>query len=139
MCRRLPGVSTSAPRFASVASRMPETDVNDTGLPAILPIQQRGPLDATLRVPGSKSLTNRALVCAALAEGESQLEGALDSDDTRVMRGVGCGSRASLPTRFRRTSPCYRSSSGWAAACAAGRGAWTSRDPRAACAAWTST
>jgi 3-phosphoshikimate 1-carboxyvinyltransferase len=40
---------------------------------------------AAVRVPGSKSLTNRALVVAALAEGPSTLTGALDSDDTRVM------------------------------------------------------
>ncbi len=40
---------------------------------------------ATVRLPGSKSITNRALVCAALAQGESLLCGALDSDDTRVM------------------------------------------------------
>jgi 3-phosphoshikimate 1-carboxyvinyltransferase len=38
------------------------------------------------RVPGSKSITNRALVLAALAEGESRLEGVLHSDDTRHMR-----------------------------------------------------
>ncbi len=38
-----------------------------------------------MRVPGSKSLTNRALVVAALADGTSTLTGALDSDDTRVM------------------------------------------------------
>ena len=38
-----------------------------------------------VRVPGSKSLTNRALVVASLAEGSSVLSGALDSDDTRVM------------------------------------------------------
>jgi 3-phosphoshikimate 1-carboxyvinyltransferase len=44
-----------------------------------------GPLDATVRPPGSKSLTNRALVCAALADGSSTLTGALDSEDTRVM------------------------------------------------------
>jgi 3-phosphoshikimate 1-carboxyvinyltransferase len=37
-------------------------------------------------VPGSKSITNRALVLAALAEGESRLEGVLESDDTRYMR-----------------------------------------------------
>jgi 3-phosphoshikimate 1-carboxyvinyltransferase len=40
---------------------------------------------ATIRVPGSKSLTNRALVIAALADGHSLLTGALDSEDTRVM------------------------------------------------------
>ena len=38
-----------------------------------------------MRPPGSKSITNRALVCAALAEGPSDLTGALDSEDTRVM------------------------------------------------------
>ena len=48
-------------------------------------IQPTGPLRATVRPPGSKSITNRALVCAALAEGESLLTGALESDDTRVM------------------------------------------------------
>ena len=51
-----------------------------------LPIEPvAGPLSARIRPPGSKSLTNRALACAALAEGESLLTGALDSDDTRVM------------------------------------------------------
>ena len=45
----------------------------------------RPPLGASVRVPGSKSLTNRALIVAALAEGTSRLDGALNSDDTRVM------------------------------------------------------
>ncbi|HEX8199837.1 MAG TPA: 3-phosphoshikimate 1-carboxyvinyltransferase [Isosphaeraceae bacterium] len=48
-----------------------------------------------VRVPGSKSLTNRALVVAALADGPSTLSGALDSEDTRVMvealRRLGVG------------------------------------------------
>ncbi len=45
-----------------------------------------GPTQAsTVRVPGSKSITNRALIIAALADGPSTLTGALDSDDTRVM------------------------------------------------------
>lgn len=38
-----------------------------------------------IRPPGSKSITNRALVCAALARGTSRLAGALDSEDTEVM------------------------------------------------------
>jgi 3-phosphoshikimate 1-carboxyvinyltransferase len=41
------------------------------------------PLDATIRVPGSKSLTNRALLIAALANGVTTLENALFSDDSR--------------------------------------------------------
>lgn len=42
-------------------------------------------LKATVRVPGSKSITNRALIVAALAEGKSRLTGALDSQDTQVL------------------------------------------------------
>jgi len=44
-----------------------------------------GPVDAVVQPPGSKSITNRALVCAALADGPSLLTGALDSEDTQVM------------------------------------------------------
>ncbi len=43
------------------------------------------PIEGSIRPPGSKSITNRALVCAALATGESLLTGVLDSQDTRVM------------------------------------------------------
>lgn len=43
------------------------------------------PPDVTVRVPGSKSLTNRALVAAALAEGTSEIVGALEADDTEAM------------------------------------------------------
>lgn len=38
-----------------------------------------------MRLPGSKSITNRALLLAALAKGQSRLTGALKSDDTRHM------------------------------------------------------
>ena len=41
------------------------------------------PLSATVRVPGSKSLTNRALLIAALANGQTCLTNALFSDDSR--------------------------------------------------------
>jgi 3-phosphoshikimate 1-carboxyvinyltransferase len=51
------------------------------------------PPDTTVSIPGSKSVTNRALILAALATGQSRLLGALDSQDTRVMvdslRGLG--------------------------------------------------
>ena len=57
------------------------------------------PIRATVRPPGSKSITNRALVCAALAEGTSTLTGALDSEDTRVMAG-GLG-RLGIPVEPR--------------------------------------
>lgn len=44
-----------------------------------------GPVTGSIRPPGSKSLTNRALIIAALAEGQSILTGALESEDTEVM------------------------------------------------------
>ena len=44
-----------------------------------------GSVKGSIRPPGSKSITNRALICAALAKGRSTLTGVLDSDDTRVM------------------------------------------------------
>ena len=47
-----------------------------------------GPVDAVVTVPGSKSLTNRALLAAALAGGTSVLTGALDAEDTRIMAGA---------------------------------------------------
>ncbi|REE02636.1 3-phosphoshikimate 1-carboxyvinyltransferase [Citricoccus nitrophenolicus] len=43
------------------------------------------PVSGTVRVPGSKSLTNRYLVLAALADGPSRLRGVLDSRDSRLM------------------------------------------------------
>ncbi len=65
----------------------------------------RGPVDTAVTVPGSKSLTNRALLAAALAEGESSLTGALDAEDTRIMaealRQIGFGVAASsFPERI---------------------------------------
>ena len=43
------------------------------------------PVRGQVRLPGSKSITNRALLIAGLAEGVSTLEGALFSDDTRYL------------------------------------------------------
>jgi 3-phosphoshikimate 1-carboxyvinyltransferase len=48
-----------------------------------------GPLSraaGTVRLPGSKSISNRVLLLAALAQGETEVRGLLDADDTRVMR-----------------------------------------------------
>ena len=44
-----------------------------------------GPIMGVPEVPGSKSQTNRALLCAALAEGTSRLSGILLADDTEAM------------------------------------------------------
>ena len=57
-----------------------------------------GTVNGSIHPPGSKSITNRALICAALASGTSVLSGALESDDTRVMidslRKLGVGVEA---------------------------------------------
>ncbi len=45
------------------------------------------PIEASVTVPGSKSVTNRALFMAAMAKGHSVLEGALFSDDSRHFIG----------------------------------------------------
>lgn len=44
-----------------------------------------GAIDAVVRVPGSKSIANRALACAALARGVSELTNVPDGDDTVAM------------------------------------------------------
>jgi 3-phosphoshikimate 1-carboxyvinyltransferase len=54
----------------------------------------------TVRLPGSKSISNRVLLLAALASGETAVQGLLDAEDTRVMRealerlGVAVSERA---------------------------------------------
>ncbi len=67
-------------------------------LPDPLLVDPCGPVDATVELPGSKSITNRALVCAALASGPSVLRGWLDADDTAAMiealRAMGVTVRA---------------------------------------------
>src|SRR5437660_1773364 len=49
----------------------------------IIPLE--GPVQAQITVPGSKSITNRALILAALGEGKTTLSGALWSEDTEIM------------------------------------------------------
>lgn len=46
------------------------------------------PIDATVSLPGSKSLSARALLLAALADAPSQIEGLLESRDTALMRAA---------------------------------------------------
>jgi 3-phosphoshikimate 1-carboxyvinyltransferase len=53
------------------------------------------PVDATVEIPGSKSLTNRALLVAALAQGDSILENALFSEDSEYF--VKCVEQLGIP------------------------------------------
>ena len=77
---------------------MPDSDSDSDAtvrLPASVEVIPGGPVEGLIRPPGSKSLTNRALICAAFAKGRSELTGALQSEDTKVMidalRSIGVG------------------------------------------------
>ena len=54
-------------------------------IPEIEIVPIAGPLDARVVVPGSKSITNRAMILAAMAQGRSVIDSVLLSDDTRYM------------------------------------------------------
>ncbi|MFJ8917362.1 3-phosphoshikimate 1-carboxyvinyltransferase [Amycolatopsis sp. NPDC102389] len=60
------------------------TDAHDTWTAPVA----EGPLDADVRVPGSKSITNRAYVLAALASAPTRVRTPLDSRDARLMLGA---------------------------------------------------
>jgi 3-phosphoshikimate 1-carboxyvinyltransferase len=62
----------------------------------------RAPIDVEVDVPGSKSIANRALVCAALADGTSRLENVPDGDDTVAM--LDCLDRLGLHTSLNGTT-----------------------------------
>ena len=64
-----------------------------------------GRVRGTVRLPGSKSISNRTLLLAALADGETRVRDLLDSDDTRYMlealRALGVPCRARRPDDMR--------------------------------------
>ena len=53
--------------------------------PEVLTVEPIGHAQGEVRLPGSKSMSNRALLLAALGRGQTRLHGLLDADDTRVM------------------------------------------------------
>jgi len=69
-----------------------------------------GPVCGSIRPPGSRSITNRALVVAALADGTSHLEEVGLSDDTRVcaeaLRALGIGAAIDEANRTMRIEGC---------------------------------
>jgi len=70
------------PQFSPYGDDQPVPDPTDGAWPA--PVA-RGALSATLQLPGSKSLTNRELILAALANGPSLLRSPLHSRDSDLM------------------------------------------------------
>src|SRR5690606_17019886 len=71
-------------------------------LPTKVRVGPQAEVKGSLSVPGSKSITNRALLLAALAEGESTVQGALMAEDSRVMiqalQALGVGVEVSKST-----------------------------------------
>ena len=51
-------------------------------------IENRNAIDATVKIPGSKSLTHRALIAAGLANGKSRLKSFLSCEDTIYTAGT---------------------------------------------------
>ena len=62
-----------------------------------------GPLRGTIRVPGDKSISHRALICAAMARGRSRIEGLSDGGD---VRSTAAALRA-MGVRFGRDGPAW--------------------------------
>jgi 3-phosphoshikimate 1-carboxyvinyltransferase len=71
-------------------------------LPAALELLPAGPVHLRLAAPASKSVTNRALLCAALAAGTSHLAGAAPSDDAEAMAAALVHLGAGIDTGDRR-------------------------------------
>ena len=75
-----------------------------------LDIGPLGHVSGTVQLPGSKSISNRMLLLAALAEGDTILRDVLDSDDTRHMLdalralGVECNAEVGRTVRVRGTA-----------------------------------
>ncbi|MHB1138370.1 MAG: 3-phosphoshikimate 1-carboxyvinyltransferase [Microthrixaceae bacterium] len=93
----------SSPESSEVSASALPPVVDDplAGLPDVLEVAPlTGPLDARVRPPGSKSVTNRALVCAALAHGTTTLRGVLVADDTEAM--LQCLHGLGVPLRLDR-------------------------------------
>ncbi len=82
-CRRRPPRRTRHRRSDSLATMTtkPPVDAGDLwSAPTVT-----DPIDAVVAVPGSKSASNRALILAALSDGESTIRGLLNARDTQLM------------------------------------------------------
>jgi len=77
----------------------------DNANPAPLRARHSGPLKGTVQVPGDKSISQRALILGALAEGETRISGLLESGDVHstagALRGFGADLTAEGPGRWR--------------------------------------
>jgi 3-phosphoshikimate 1-carboxyvinyltransferase len=79
----------------------------DNANPAPLAARRAGPLAGLAQVPGDKSISQRALILGALAEGETRITGLLESGDVHstagALRGLGAELTAEGPGRWKVT------------------------------------
>src|SRR5258706_2631004 len=77
----------------------------DNANPAPLSARRAGPLKGIAQVPGDKSISQRALILGALAEGETRITGLLESGDVHstagALRGFGAELTPEGPGRWR--------------------------------------
>src|SRR3984885_13385610 len=77
----------------------------DNANPAPLTARQAGPLKGIAQMPGDKSISQRALILGALAQGETRISGLLESGDVHstagALRGFGAELTAEGPGRWR--------------------------------------
>ena len=62
-----------------------------------------------VRLPGSKSISNRVLLLSSLATGRTSLQGLLDADDTQVMRSALIQLGVPIVERIEQHKPACRS------------------------------
>ncbi|KAF0709617.1 Aste57867_5842 [Aphanomyces stellatus] len=81
---------TSIGKVASNPYTVPVDDARIAHVlePQILVVPSTDPISGTVQVPGSKSISNRVLLMAALGAGTCRITGLLHSDDTQVMMDV---------------------------------------------------
>src|SRR3954462_9297634 len=77
----------------------------DNANPAPLTARRAGPLKGTAQVPGDRSISQRALILGALAQGETRITGLLESGDVHstagALRSLGAKLTAEGPGRWR--------------------------------------
>ncbi len=80
-------------RLAIARARCQSTRVNEMSFPCPRRFLPRGPLRGTIRVPGDKSISHRAIMLGALAVGETRVSGLLEGEDVlstaAAMRAMG--------------------------------------------------
>jgi prephenate dehydrogenase len=133
MAVHTPGERRPVPRSRRCPRLPYRADVRHRRSPSLLDLPPLRGASGTVRLPGSKSISNRVLLLAGLAAGTTLVHDLLDSDDTRVMldalRALGCTLK---PTA--RDGAAHHRPGRPAAGARGGSSSWATPAPR--CARW---